>query len=400
MSNFLCNASVKKAACVGLIALSLSLLTNDAAAHKTLDVVKFRSSAEISNANKISSIAKGTEVTPIEIGTDWLSTERDGQVGYISTEYVSNDVFNATINDNNVNVRLSASLGDNKYYNEDTKKYVQVSKGKKVNIIGEEGDFFKVYIDSLKPLYISKQFVNDERPKEPVVETKAEEVKVEEVKVEEVKPVETKIEETVVPEVKPVAAGDEFFVTGSGVRFRQSNTTSSNILRKLTAGEKVKYIEEVPGADGILWVKATDVNGTTGYICKDYLISVHSGNEVVQYAKSFIGTPYVYGGNTPAGFDCSGFTSYVFNQLYGVKLPRSSNDQWNISSSEYKNCTATRVAVSELMPGDIVCYWGHVGIYVGDGKMVHSPVPGRLVCIESIYIMGGPNGGVRITPNK
>lgn len=106
-----------------------------------------------------------------------------------------------------------------------------------------------------------------------------------------------------------------------------------------------------------------------------------AGQRVVQIAEQFLGLPYVYGGSTPAGFDCSGFTSYVYKQL-GYKLNRVSADQIE---------NGIPVSKSELMPGDLLLFKKknasrihHVGIYVGDGMMIHSPQTGDVIKYASI----------------
>jgi len=99
-----------------------------------------------------------------------------------------------------------------------------------------------------------------------------------------------------------------------------------------------------------------------------------TGANIVATAKGYLGTPYVSGGSSPSGFDCSGFTSYVYKQ-YGITIPRSSGGQG--SHGAY-------VSKSQLKPGDIVAFPGHVGIYIGGGSMIHSPRPGKNVEITSI----------------
>lgn len=100
-----------------------------------------------------------------------------------------------------------------------------------------------------------------------------------------------------------------------------------------------------------------------------------SGNAVLEIAARYVGTPYVWGGTTPSGFDCSGFTSYVYRQL-GVNLPRSSGQQRN---------AGTVVSRANAKPGDLIWSPGHIAIYAGGNQMIDSPRPGKTVQFRSIY---------------
>lgn len=102
-------------------------------------------------------------------------------------------------------------------------------------------------------------------------------------------------------------------------------------------------------------------------------------------AMSLIGTPYVWGGNTPAsGFDCSGLVKYVFHETQGLPLPRTSR-----AMSQYK--TSQKVTrIRQLQPGDLVFFAtgrkgiNHVGIYVGDERFVHAPNRGGTVRLDNM----------------
>lgn len=87
------------------------------------------------------------------------------------------------------------------------------------------------------------------------------------------------------------------------------------------------------------------------------------GSSVVDYAKQFVGNPYVWGGTSlTSGADCSGFVQSVYSN-FGVSLPRTSYEQQN---------AGREVSYSEAQPGDLICYGGHVAIYMGNGKIVHA----------------------------
>lgn len=98
---------------------------------------------------------------------------------------------------------------------------------------------------------------------------------------------------------------------------------------------------------------------------------------IVSIALQYQGVPYVFGGSTPAGFDCSGFTMFVYAQV-GVSLPHGSVSQ---------AYGGTRIAASAAQPGDLVVLdgGGHIGIYLGNGQMIDAPYPGKTVQVRAIY---------------
>lgn len=110
-----------------------------------------------------------------------------------------------------------------------------------------------------------------------------------------------------------------------------------------------------------------------------------SGSTIADYALSFRGVPYVYGGASPSGFDCSGFTMYVYDH-FGYSLPHGATSQLNYGSA---------VSMSDMVPGDLVFFFdsnyassgaSHVGIYIGGGQFVHaSSGPGYCVKVSSFY---------------
>jgi len=113
---------------------------------------------------------------------------------------------------------------------------------------------------------------------------------------------------------------------------------------------------------------------------------------VVGIAMRYLGTPYVWGGASPSGFDCSGFTMYVYAQV-GVSLPHYTVAQWNMG---------VPVSKDQLEPGDLVFFdgLGHVGLYIGGGQFIHAPHTGTVVQISDLnsgWYAANYDGARRIT---
>lgn len=121
--------------------------------------------------------------------------------------------------------------------------------------------------------------------------------------------------------------------------------------------------------------------------------SAGSTGGLVGFARKFLGVPYVWGGTSPNGFDCSGFVQYVYKHM-GVNLPRISADQARAGK---------RVGFADLRPGDLVAVDNssrnngadHIGIYIGNGMVINAPHPGASVQIDHLSAFGG-GWGVRV----
>jgi len=163
---------------------------------------------------------------------------------------------------------------------------------------------------------------------------------------------------------------------------RDGETTSRNEKEEVKEDKKEEPKQETKKEENKNDEKDTVIKEES----KENTTSKVSGQDIVEYAKKYLGYDYVLGGTSPkTGFDCSGFTKYVYNH-FGYKLSRS-------SKAQAKN--GKEVAKSDLQPGDIIIFKnqsltaiGHVGIYVGNNKIIHASEPGVGVVITDMNASG------------
>ena len=142
--------------------------------------------------------------------------------------------------------------------------------------------------------------------------------------------------------------------------------------------------------------RGTSIGGVGGYVGAGSGIALPPGNslgvQAVRVAMQFLGTPYVWGGTSPGGFDCSGLTQYAYAQV-GISIPRVTYQQIRTGAS---------VPRESLAPGDLVFFNGahHVGMYIGGGNFVHAPHTGDVVKVSNMssgYYAYSFIGAVRVT---
>ena len=180
---------------------------------------------------------------------------------------------------------------------------------------------------------------------------------------------------------------------GSPLNVRSGPGTDYDKVTSLNDGAVVTIV----GIDNG-WYKVKTSGGSVGYVSSDYMVTCKDsagsrgdstavaassglGQQVVDYAKQYLGTPYVYGGNGPSSFDCSGYTSYVYRH-FGYTLNRTASGQLS---------NGTSVSKSELQPGDLVFFRyntskaaSHVGIYIGGGQFIHASTNTYTVKIDTL----------------
>lgn len=171
-------------------------------------------------------------------------------------------------------------------------------------------------------------------------------------------------------------------VNVNGLNFRTRATTASKVMRVLPRNTIATVVE-----DNGDWVKIS-YNGQEGYVYGEHVIIQYNlplavtmeeynaskkpstssiRTKLVEYAKQFVGNPYVYGGNSLTnGTDCSGFVKLIMAK-FGITTPRTATTQYNAGK---------KISVAELLPGDLIVYGDsvieHIGIYIGNGQIIHA----------------------------
>lgn len=331
--------------------------------------VNFRSAPNTSSTS-YGELKNGTKVNVVGVSSGWYKVTYNGKTGYIHPDYItlaSSSAGTAIAPSNTVTsttgtagtVKCSSSVNLRSEANTSSSILAELKNGTAVTVVSTANGWCKVTCSG-KTGYIKQDYVS----------------------------------------TTGSASNNTSASTGSAavvkcsstVNFRSSASTSSTILGELKNGTAVTVLSTSNG-----WSKVSYA-GKTGYISADYLVTASSGTaispsntaasvsisakrqSVLNYAAQFLGVPYVYGGSTPSGFDCSGFTSYVFKNTIG-SIPRVAQAQYDAT---------TRVSRDDLLPGDLVFFGSstssisHVGIYVGSNQFIHAPSTGDVVKYSSL----------------
>ena len=349
----------------GICVLSTATVFAAASGAINDDGVNIRSGANI-GSEILGTADKGTELVLHGKDGDWYQVTFNGnQNAYVSANYFDVTKAEGKVQGTNINVRTGSN----------TKSDVikTVTDGDVITVIGKLDGWYQLAYNNGNA-YISKDYLNGDMltylPSVSATEEPKEEQKEEQEQQKEQTESKNNDDDTTYGVV----------IADSNLRVRSSASTNGDVLEKLSGGEIFDVIEA--GAD---WLKIETPAGTTGYVSTEF-VSLRTGKkpatksilpapsskgeEIVSYAKQFLGTPYVWAGtDLNSGVDCSGFV-YSVMKNFGVSLNRSS-----------ASMTANGVPVekSELAAGDLVFFdsdrnggISHVGIYIGDNQYIHS----------------------------
>ena len=338
--------------------------------------------------SRVAVVGTGKRVAVLETSGNWWKIGFDGKAGYIISSYIIRDGAqvpaaetapsepaavtvegNATIKGGNINVRTGPGTGYD--------RIGVVGTGKRVTLLGEEGGWVKIGFDGKVGYLLGTYLTPDAGAMESVVAAEAAADDFPTITVEAVALSADDAEGTP-SESRPGV------ITGGTINVRVGPSTDSDRITQVSTGKKVTILGEENG-----WFQI-GFDGKTGYVLSKYVYEGESlpvssvGQQVAAMAAQYVGTRYVYGGAAPGGFDCSGFTLYLYKQ-FGYALPHT-------ASGQYANC-GVKVSRSELQPGDLVFFTSsgsggritHVGVYTGNDQIIHARYSVGKVYVNYLY---------------
>lgn len=344
--------------CVRLCAAALTVSTLNSAAAAfpatvtAQDGLRLRTAANTSSKS-ITTLPSGSRLEVLEaVGDSWYRVQTEQQTGYVSSKYVSaqpetpadstpaqqpqtqTPLF-GTVSASTLNVRSGpgTSFG----------KVATLSSGAPVEIIEELDQWYHIQSDPITG-YVSKEYITVEQAHQNIDQP-------------------SQPEQNVPPAQDTKTYG---LVSASTLNVRSGPGSSHEKVSTLSSGAQVEILETLDG-----WYR---IEG--GYVSADYIQILDDSMtalqaQIVAYARSFLGCAYVYGGNGPTAFDCSGLTKYIYKH-FGYTINRTATQQ-------LKN--GIPVSKENLQPGDLVFFNSegtgvnratHVGIYIGDGNFLHA----------------------------
>ncbi len=347
----------KKYVMAGMLATALVAPLTDATQSHADDTrtitgrVNFRTGPGNSYSS-MGKIEKGETVTYLGASGGWIKVKYNSKTGYVYKNYIS-----AASSSTSTSVRYvnsSSGLNVRKGPSTSYAKITTLTNGTKVTVISTSNGWSKITSGSITG-YVSNQYLSTSS-----ITTNG-----------------TSNNESSQTSVT------KYVNASGGLNVRKGPSTSYAKVTTLAKGTKVTVVSTSNG-----WSKIT--SGTvSGYVDSSYLTSKKpssgsssnevvndststSASKVISYAKKFLGKPYVWGAQGPNGFDCSGFTYYVFKNSAGITLPRTSSMQSKFGKY---------VSKSELRAGDLIFFdtvgpnngaVTHVGIYIGGGQFIHA----------------------------
>lgn len=310
--------------------------------------------------SRVGTYLRGTKVACYGTSGNWTKVKYSGKTRYVCSDYLSStspdsntSAYSRYVTASSLNVRSGASMS--------ASVVGSYKEGTKVTCYGTSGSWTKVKYNG-ETRYVSTQYLSTKAPSSGSSSSSF-----------------TETSTTTYTR----------YVTASSLNVRSGASTSSSVVGTYREGTKVTCY----GTSGS-WTKVK-YNGVTRYVSTQYLSasapssgssgssssssnaatnSSSKGQQVANYALQFVGNPYVWGGTSLTnGSDCSGFTQSVYKH-FGYSIPRTSASQRSAGKA---------VSWSERQVGDLICYSGHVAIYIGNNKIVHSSNPKDGVKITS-----------------
>ena len=352
------NKKIAASVCLSTLGLALSSTASFAAGQEgvvTASTLNVRSGPSTSYSIT-TKVYKGETVEVLESSNGWSKIKTStGKTGWASEEYLSTSGTSdntensttgkkVTVTASTLNVRSGPSTS----YSITTKVY----KGETVEVLESSNGWSKIKTSSGKTGWASEEYLSTSGASDNTENS---------------------------------TTGKKVTVTASTLNVRSGPSTSYSITTKVYKGETVEVLESSNG-----WSKIKTSSGKIGWASEEYLSTSGTSDNtensttpsdkvkaVVDLAYAQLGKPYIWGAAGPSSFDCSGLMTYIFKNGAGINLPRTSRDQSQVG---------TTISKSNLQPGDLIFSStngtgtvNHVGIYVGNGEMIHSPKPGDVV---------------------